>query len=201
MREAMKTFIKILAAVFLVIFLFFVFIAAQIYFYDESSDKDTADAAIVLGAAVWGERLSPVFQERVNHAIDLYRAKRIRKIIFTGGQGNSDEETEASAARRFAIANGVPAEDILTEDKSTSTYENLSFARPITEANQIKTVLLVSDPLHLKRSVEIAKSLNYKVYPSPTPTTKYQSMKSRMKLLAHETYFYAGFLLRWAFDF
>ena len=197
----MKTFLKILAAICLLIVLFFVFIAVEIYFYDESSENHTADAAIVLGAAVWGERLSPVFQERVNHAIELHRQKRVRKIVFTGGQGNSNEETEAAAARRFAISNGVPAEDILIEDKSTSTYENLVLAKPVTEANELKTVLLVSDPLHLKRSIEIAKSLNYEVYPSPTPTTKYQGFTSRIKFLAHETYYYAGFLISRAFDF
>ncbi|HVE57624.1 MAG TPA: YdcF family protein [Pyrinomonadaceae bacterium] len=191
----MKLFLKIISAICLVVILFFAVIALQIYFYDESSATSTADAAIVLGAAVWGERLSPVFQERVNHALNLYRAKRIKKIIFTGGQGNADEETEAESARRFAISDGIPPEDILIEDKSTSTYENLAFAKPIAEANGIKTVLLVSDPLHLKRSVEIAKSLNLEVSPSPTPTTKYQGFTSRMKLLIHETYYYAGFLL------
>ncbi|HEY8560072.1 MAG TPA: YdcF family protein [Pyrinomonadaceae bacterium] len=196
----LKTFLKILSAVFLLIALFFVFVAADIYFYDESSDQHTADAGIVLGAAVWGERLSPVFQERVNHAIDLYRAGKIRKIIFTGGRGNADEETEADAARRFALADGVPAEDILTEDKSTSTYENLAYAKPIADANRLKTVLLVSDPLHMKRSVAIAKSLSYAVSPSPTPTTRYQGFKSRMKLLSHETYYYAGFLLSRTFS-
>jgi uncharacterized SAM-binding protein YcdF (DUF218 family) len=197
----MKTFTKILLVIGFLIVLFFVFIAAEIYFYDESSENHTADAGVVLGAAVWGERLSPVFEERVNHAIDLYRARRIRKIIFTGGRGNADEETEAAAARRFAVANGIPPEDILTEDKSTNTYENLLFAKPIVESNQLKTVLLVSDPLHLKRSVEIAKSLNYQVSPSPTPTTRYQGFQSRLKFLARETYFYAGFLLTRAFDF
>jgi len=195
----MKKFLKIISAIGLVVILFFAIIASQIYFYDESSASSTADAAIVLGAAVWGERLSPVFQERVNHAINLYRAKRVRKIIFTGGRGNADEETEAEAARRFAISEGVAPEDILSEDKSTSTYENLAFTKPIVEANGIKTVLLVSDPLHLKRSVEIAKSFNYEVYPSPTPTTKYQGFTSRMKLLSHETYYYAGFLLKRTF--
>lgn len=191
----MKTFLKILSAIGVIVVLFFVVIALQIYSFDESSENKTADAAIVLGAAVWGERLSPVFQERVNHAINLYRAKRIRKIIFTGGRGNADEETEAEAARRFAVTNGIPTEDILIEDKSTSTYENLVFAKPVADANGLKTVFLVTDPLHLKRSVEIARSLKYEVYPSPTPTTKYQGFTSRMKLLSHETYYYAGFLL------
>ena len=196
-----KSFLKILSAIILLAVLFFVFIAAEIYFYDESTTNRTADAAIVLGAAVWGERLSPVFEERVKHSIDLYRTGKIKKIIFTGGRGNADEETEARAARRFAVECGVPAEDILTEDKSTNTYENLLFAKPIAETNRIETVLLVSDPLHLKRSVEIAKSLNYEVFPAPTPTTRYQGFQARMKFLARETYFYAGFLLQRTFDF
>jgi uncharacterized SAM-binding protein YcdF (DUF218 family) len=192
----MKTLLKISAAAVLAVALFFAFLAAQIYFYDKTPNDMTADAAIVLGAAVWGERLSPVFEERVNHAINLYRGRRVRKIIFTGGRGNADEETEASAARRFAVANGVPAEDILMEEKSTSTFENLLFTKPIAEANQIKTVLLVSDPLHMKRSVEIAEHFNYRVSPSPTPTTRYRGFSSQMKLLAHETYYYGGFLIR-----
>ena len=192
----MKTFLKITSALLWLAVLFFVFIAAEIYFYDEATDSRTADAAIVLGAAVWGERLSPVFEERVKHSIDLYRARKIKKIIFTGGRGNADEETEADAARRYAVECGVPPEDILTEGRSTSTFENIYFAKPIAEANEIKSVLLVSDPLHLKRSVEIAKSLDFEVYPSPTPTTRYQSLTSKMKLLAHETYYYAGFQIR-----
>ena len=190
-----KRFLKILAAICLPIVLFFVFVAAEIYFYDESAENRTADVAIVLGAAVWGERLSPVFEERVKHAIELYRAGKVKKIIFTGGRGNADEEAEADAARRYALGRGIPPEDILTEDRSTNTHENLLFAKPIAESNQLKTVLLVSDPLHLKRSVEIAKSLNFEVYPSPTPTTRYQGFRSRMKFLARETYFYAGFLM------
>ena len=143
---------------------------------------------------MWGEKLSPVFKERVNHAVVLYREKRVRKIIFTGGQGNADEETEAETAGKYAVENGVAPENILLENKSSSTYENLHFAKPIADENNIKTVLLVSDPLHLKRSIEIAYSLNYEAYPSPTPTTKYQGFSSRFKLLARETYFYARFL-------
>lgn len=199
--KPMKTFLKILSGICLAVGLFFVFIAAEIYFYDDAAPDQRADAAIVLGAAVWGERLSPVFRERVNHAIELYRTGRVRKIIFTGGRGNENEETEAAAARRFALAAGVPADAILVEEESTSTYENLAFAKPLADAHQIKTVLLVSDPLHLKRAVEIAKSLNFAVSPSPTPTTRYQGFSSRMKLLSHETYYYAGFLLRHTFGF
>ena len=193
--KAMKIFLKILAAICLSVVLFIIFVASQIYFYADNSADITADAAIVLGAAVWGEKLSPVFKERVNHAVELYREKRVKKIIFTGGQGNEDEETEAETARKYAVENGVLPEDILLEDRSHSTYENLLFAKPIADQNNIKTIMLVSDPLHLKRSIEIARYLNYTAYPSPTPTTKYQGFASRFDLLKRETYFYAQFLI------
>lgn len=190
----MKKFLKILGLLGLSAFLFFVVIAGQIYIYSDNSTDKTADAAIVLGAAVWGEKLSPVFKERVNHAVVLYREKRVVKIIFTGGQGNADEETEAETAAKYAVENGVATEDVLIENESRSTYENLLFAKRIADENDIETVLLVSDPLHLKRSIEIARSLDYEAYPSPTPTTKYQSFSSRFKFLSKETYFYTRFL-------
>lgn len=196
----MKKFLKISAAIGLSALLFFGFIAGQIYFYADASTVETADAAIVLGAAVWGEKLSPVFKERVNHAVVLYREKRVKKIIFTGGQGNADEETEAETAAKYAVENGVAPADILLENKSRSTYENLLFSKSIADENDIKTVLLVSDPLHLKRSIEIARSLNYEAYPSPTPTTKYQSFSSRFKFLSKEVYFYSRFLFLDFFD-
>lgn len=190
----MKKFLKILGLLGLSALLFFVVIAVRIYLYSAESTDKTADAAIVLGAAVWGEKLSPVFKERVNHAVILYREKRIKKIIFTGGQGNADEETEAETAAKYAVENGVAPEDILLENESRSTYENLLFAKRIVDENDIKNVLLVSDPLHLKRASEIAVSLNFEAYPSPTPTTKYQSFSSRFELLSKETYFYSRFL-------
>lgn len=192
----MKRILKIITAIALAVLLFISFIASQIYFYNEDTNGKNADAAIVLGAAVWGEKLSPVFKERANHAINLYREKRIKKIIFTGGQGNADEKTEAETAREYAVAEGVSDADILIENKSRSTLENLLFAKPIAESNGIKTVFVVSDPLHLKRSIAIARDLNYEAYPSPTPTTKYRSFSAKFGLLEHETYFYILFLFR-----
>src|SRR5882762_6280152 len=62
--------------------------AARIYKYGTNVAAVTGDAAIVLGAAVWGNEVSPVFRERINHAIDLYRSGKARKIILTGGRSN-----------------------------------------------------------------------------------------------------------------
>lgn len=171
-------------------------IALQIYTYAGNVSSERADAAVVLGAALWGKDLSPVFKERVNHAIQLYRSRRVRKLICTGGQGNKNEPTESAAARRYAVENGVPIEDILIEENSHNTYENLFYAKQVADAHGLKKVLIVSDPLHMKRAIVMAKDLGLDAYPSPTATTRYQSTGSQLQLLMHETYYYVGYLLR-----
>ena len=171
------------------------FIAVSIYRYGHTSSDVQADAAIVLGAAVWGEQVSPVFRERINHALDLYRQGKVRKIIFTGGQGNKDEETEAVAAREYAIKSGIPEQDIFIEESSHTTYENVLYAKQLADAHGLKKVLIVSDPLHMKRAVAMARNIGLDAYPSPTPTTRYQGWRSQMGSLAHETYYYIGYLV------
>lgn len=173
-----------------------VLIAVRIYTYGNNTVNVKADAAIVLGAAVWGNEVSPVFRERINHAIDLYRSGKVRKIILTGGQGNSDELTEAATARRYAIKNGVPEDDILIEESSHTTYENVVNAKQLVDANGLKKVLIVSDPLHMKRAVAMASDIGLEAYPSPTPTTRYQGWRAQLGSLIHETYYYLGYLGR-----
>jgi uncharacterized SAM-binding protein YcdF (DUF218 family) len=191
-RKITRVFAVLLATLILV----FAFIALRIYMYRNNVADVQADAAIVLGAAMWGKDLSPVFRERVNHSIDLYRNRKVRKIIFTGGRGNNNEPTESAAARRYALENGVSLEDILIEESSHTTYENLFYAKQLADANRLKKVLIVSDPMHMKRAVLMAKDLGLEAYPSPTPTTRYQSMSSQLQLLMHETYYYIGYLMR-----
>ena len=190
-----KRVAKVTKVVIATLILVIGFIAMSIYRYGNTSTDVTADAAIVLGAAVWGEQVSPVFRERINHALDLYRQGRVRKIIFTGGQGNRDEATEAVAAREYAIKSGIPEQDILLEESSHTTYENVFYAKQLADANGLKRVLIVSDPLHMKRAVAMARNIGLDAYPSPTPTTRYQGWRSQIGALAHETYYYIGYLV------
>ena len=90
---------RTLKLVTLAIILTILITAVRIYRYGNNPVEINADAAVVLGAAVWSNSLSPVFRERINHAIELYRRGKVRKLIFTGGQGNPNEPTEAAAAR------------------------------------------------------------------------------------------------------
>jgi uncharacterized SAM-binding protein YcdF (DUF218 family) len=90
----------------------------------------------------------------------------------------------------------VPASAILIEEKSHNTYENILYAKQLAESHGIKKVLIVSDPLHMKRAMAMAGDLGLAAEPSPTPSTRYQGLKSQVGLLAHETYYYIGYLLR-----
>jgi len=155
-----------------------------------------ADAAVVLGAAVWSQQVSPVFRERINHAMDLYRRGRVHKIIFTGGQGNRNEPTEAAAARAYAVSNGISPSDILIEQRSHTTYENLVYAKQLADAHGLKKVLIVSDPMHMRRAVAMAEDVGLEAYPSPTTTTLYTGFRSQFVELTRETFYYLGYSVR-----
>ena len=181
----------IIAAVLLTL----IITAVKIYSYGSVAVDSQADAAVVLGAAVWSRNVSPVFRERINHAVDLYRQGKVRKLIFTGGQGNSNEPTEAAAARSYAQANGIPIQDILVEQKSHTTFENIVNAKQLADANSLKTVLIVSDPMHMKRAMTMARDVGLIAYPSPTPTTRYVGWRTQTSELARETFYYLGYLI------
>ena len=187
---------KTLSVIFSVAVLVAGILAWRIYSFGSASSNARADAAVVLGAAVWTREVSPVFRERINHAINLYRKGQVQKLIFTGGQGNPGEPTESSAARQYALESGLPASDILIEEKSHNTYENILYAKQLADTHGIKRVLVVSDPLHMKRSMAMARDVGLVADPSPTPSTRYQGLISQVGLLAHETYYYIGYLLR-----
>ena len=169
--------------------------ALDIWRYGNESAAGPADAALVLGAAVLGDVPSPVLEERLRHARDLYRDGSVRKIVVTGGRSPEDDLTEAEASRNWLVVRGVPAGDIVLEDRSRTTIENVDFARPLLEASGIGKVLIVSDPLHLRRAMIIAGRRGVAAEPAPTPTTRYQSWQTQAPFLFREVWFLAQFLV------
>jgi uncharacterized SAM-binding protein YcdF (DUF218 family) len=192
---APRPFRVLLVALGAVLFVM-VTLAGSIYAYSFRSETGPAGAAIVLGAAVWSEQPSPVFRERINHAVTLYKQGRVRKIILTGGQGNGREIADAVIAKQYALEQAVPEADILIETRSRTTEQNLLYAYQVAAEHYLITFLIVSDPLHMKRAIFIARDLGMDAYPSPTPTSRYQSLDSQLKFLAQETYPFLWYLLR-----
>lgn len=157
-----------------------------------------ADAAVVLGTAVINDQPSPVFAERLRHAIQLYHSGRVQRLVFTGGLGQGDQLPEAEVGRRYALQHRVPANAILLETQSHTTWQNLVYARPLLQAAGIKTVLLVSDPLHLRRALLQAHDLGISAQASATPSSRYRSLQTQLPFLFRESWFLASYLItRW----
>lgn len=169
--------------------------AFSIYSYAQVDETTPADAAVVLGAAVYRERPSPVFRERINHAIALYQAGTVEALIFTGGVGRNDDRAESEAAREYAQEAGVPADDIYIETISTDTYGNLEQAQIIVGQLGFESVLIVSDPLHMARAMAITEDLGINAHSSPTTTSRYESLYSQIWFLVREVLFNMSYTL------
>ncbi|MBN1918352.1 MAG: YdcF family protein [Verrucomicrobia bacterium] len=177
------------------VLLVFVALAIDMCVYPSRSVDGKADVAVVLGAAVWDGAPSPVFQARIDHAIGLYKAGDVKALVFTGGVGDGDLLAEAEVAKAYAVEHGVPADHIRCETASRITCGNLEGARAILDAEGWRTELIVSDPLHMRRSVMMARDVGIDAYPSPTPTSRYASVGSKAGFLVREVRMYAIYLV------
>ena len=167
----------------------------RIVSFGEKDAARSADVAVVLGAAAWHVKPSPVLEERINHALDLYRRGVVKKLLFTGGFGPGAPMAESEVARDFALRHGVRAADILIETKSRSTQENITEAVRIMSGRQWRSAVLVSDPLHMLRAAAMMRDKGVTVYSSPTPTSRYVSAAAKTEFLLREIYYYNGYLV------
>lgn len=159
--------------------------AFLVWHYGHSHASHNADAVVVLGAAAWGNRPSPVFRERIKHGITLYRAGRVAKLVFTGGTPKSGYMTEAEVARRFALQQGVPDDAILFENQSRNTLSNLSNVRTVLQKHHLQHIIIVSDPDHLARAAAMANYMDLSFETEATPSSRY-SGKNRWRFATSE---------------
>lgn len=169
-------------------------VAFWIAAYEPRATDLRADAAIVLGAAAWGNKPSPVYRERLRYAISLIRNDQVRYLIFTGGSPKADYPSEGEVGREYALRQGVPSDAVMAETLSRTTWENLENARNLLAPMGIRTVLLVSDPLHMRRAMLMAHDLGIHAIAAPTPFSRFRSMESRAGFLWHETWLYLAYL-------
>ncbi|WP_434402468.1 YdcF family protein [Planococcus sp. 11815] len=168
--------------------------ATSIWTFASESKVIQADAAIVLGTKVIGEEPSPVLEQRIRHAIDLYEAGYVEKIIFTGGITDGADFAESVVSRDFAIRNHVPEEDILIETQSLITEENFRFAGELADENGLSSFLVVSDPLHMKRALLMAEHAGIDAHSSPTPSTEFKGFANIAPFFAREVVCYMAYV-------
>lgn len=159
---------------------------------DQAAAADVrADAIIVLGAAAYDARPSPVFLERIRHGIELQRQGRAPLLIFTGGYGGVGARfSESQVGKRFAVRQGVPEQAILIETVSRNTRENMREAAALMRDRRLNRAIVVSDPLHIARALRLCRALQLHCLGSPTPTSRYRTFASQWRFLLNEVYFF-----------
>ena len=168
-------------------------VAGWIVAFGEVDHARPSDCAIVLGAAAYGSKPSPVFAERINHAVALYQSGTVKCLLFTGGSVIEADQSESVVARSHAIAAGVPADAIFIESQSRTTAQNLAQAKGVMKEHGLKTAVIVSDPLHLKRAASMAADLSIDAVTSPTPTSRYRTWKVKAGFLIREVFYLHGY--------
>ncbi|MBV8846277.1 MAG: YdcF family protein [Bryobacterales bacterium] len=128
-----------------------------------------ADVIVVLGAAEYRGRPSPVLQARLNHALVLYLQGLAPRILTTGGKGGDSTYSEGEVAHAYLSRHGVPSEAILVESEGDSTARSIAGAAEIMRLMNLKSCIVVSDGYHIYRVKKMLEGMGMKAYGSPRP--------------------------------
>jgi len=146
-----------------------VYLGIQIGQQATREEARPADVIVVLGAAEYRGRPSPVFKARLDHALDLYRRRLATRILTTGGAGGDPDFTEGGVGRSYLIEHNVPAEAILVEPEGETTAHSVAAAGEIMRRMELKSCILVSDGYHIYRAKKMLEHRGIAAYGSPRP--------------------------------
>jgi len=160
--ELIRNIITILVAIGLSIFMI---IEGKIIYEGHHKDSKTPDYLMVLGAGLRGEYISRSLKYRLDTAIEFNKENPDVKIIVSGGQGPGEDITEALAMKRYLLGNGVDENLIISEDKSTNTYENFLFTKELLKNEFVDkdyTLTVVTNDFHMYRAKYLGKKVGFK---------------------------------------
>ena len=164
MKMALKCFLIGIAIVIIFIFGINFYVKQstknRIIKNQEYKDLSDVDCIIILGAGVWGDKPSPMLEDRLLEGINLYKNNVSSKIIMSGDHGREDYD-EVNLMKNYAIEKGIPSEDIFMDHAGFETYDSMYRAKKIFGA---KKVVIVSQKYHLYRSLYIAKKMGLDAY-------------------------------------
>ncbi len=144
-----------------------VWVAVEIAYQANIDEARNADVILVLGAAEYMGRPSPVLKARLDHALDLYEKELAPLILVTGGFGVGSRFTEAEAARDYLVQKRVPSEDIILEMEGTSTFQSIAAAAEIFDRLDFDSCIVVSDGYHVFRAKKMLEARGIRAYGSP----------------------------------
>lgn len=179
MNKVLKCILIIIAIIVIIMFGIDLYVKLstkkQIIQENEYSKLSDIDCIIILGAGVWGDKPSPMLEDRLQEGIKLYQNNVSDKIIMSGDHGRKEYD-EVNLMKNYAIEKGIPAEKIFMDHAGFSTYESIYRAKEIFGA---KKVVIVSQTYHLYRALHIANSLGLEAYGVGADPRQYEGAINR----------------------
>ena len=136
---------------------------------EDYSKLNNIDCILILGAGIWGDKPSPMLQDRLDEGIKLYKKGLSSKIIMSGDHGK-EEYDEVNVMKSYAIEKGVPSKDIFMDHAGFSTYESVYRSKEVFE---VKKMIIVTQKYHLYRALYIADKLDINAYGVNSNPKKY----------------------------
>lgn len=153
--------------------------AVAVVIWGNRDGAQPADAIVVLGAAQYVGRPSPVLKARLDHALGLWHRGLAPRLILTGGTGDGDTTSEAAVSRKYVMRRGVPDSVILLENEGRTTSESLKAVAGMMDALKIGRAILVSDPFHMLRLRILSDRFGVVTFTSPTQTSPISANRTK----------------------
>ena len=170
-KQAVNLVRRILTVAVVTAFALWIISAIAVLIWSSRDEARPAQAIVVLGAAQYAGKPSPVLRARLDHALDLWNRHLASLLILTGGTGSGDITSEAAVGRNYAKRHGVPDSAILVESEGRTTSESMKAVAGMLEVRGLQSALLVSDPFHMLRLLILARRFGSTPYTSPTRTS------------------------------
>ncbi len=152
-------------------------------------ERHTTHAIVVLGAAQYDGRPSPVLEARLDHALMLYQEGVAPIIVLTGGIGTGDTTSEALVGKRYLEGHHIPATALVVRPEGRSTVSSMEAIARWLERQGLERITLVSDPFHMARLRLEAERLGIVAYTSPTRTSPISgSLRGELPYYAAEAF-------------
>jgi uncharacterized SAM-binding protein YcdF (DUF218 family) len=155
----------------------------QVHRTGRSDERHPVDAIVVMGAAQYDGRPSPILAARLDHVVGLWEDGAAPLVVVTGGKQEGDRYTEAEASADYLVDHGVPIGSIVLENDAHNSYDSLAGVRRLLAERGVDDVVLVSDPYHMLRAKLTAEELGLDVAVSATRTSPVQGFAERRREL------------------
>lgn len=142
-------------------------LTVRIHLQSTVDEATQADVIVVMGAAEYRGKPSPVLKARLDHAFSLYERHLAPRILTTGGAGGDPVFTEGSVGRNYLMGKGVPSEAIILEPEGETTVHSTVAVGEIMARMGLGSCILVSDGYHIFRAKKMLESRGIRVYGSP----------------------------------